>query len=116
MTSRAQFLVQPALHALRPVRRVLSCPVVSCRVVLCLVLRRFDLDQMRMPFESEEARAINREIFETMYFAAMTASCELAEKEGAYETFEGSPVSKGIFQFDMWGEVCGHPSPRRRVW
>lgn len=60
-----------------------------------------------MPFESEEARGINRDIFETMYFAAMTASCELAEKEGAYETFEGSPVSKGIFQFDMWGEVRG---------
>lgn len=60
---------------------------------------------MRMPFESEGARALNRDIFETMYFAAMTASCELAEKEGPYETFEGSPVSKGIFQFDMWGEV-----------
>lgn len=68
-----------------------------------------------MPFESEEARAINREIFETMYFAAMTASCELAEKEGAYETFEGSPVSKGIFQFDMWGEVRRRPSPRRGI-
>lgn len=60
---------------------------------------------MRMPFESEGARALNRDIFETMYFAAMTASCELAEKEGPYETFQGSPVSKGIFQFDMWGEV-----------
>lgn len=60
---------------------------------------------MRMPFESEGARTLNRDIFETMYFAAMTASCELAEKEGPYETFEGSPVSEGIFQFDMWGEV-----------
>lgn len=58
-----------------------------------------------MPFESDEARVLNREIFETMYFAAMTASCELAEKEGPYETFEGSPVSQGIFQFDMWREV-----------
>ncbi|CBJ29920.1 conserved unknown protein [Ectocarpus siliculosus] len=65
--------------------------------------------KMRMPFESEGARALNRDIFETMYFAAMTASCELAEKEGPYETFEGSPVSKGIFQFDMWGET---PSDR----
>ncbi|CAM9783156.1 unnamed protein product [Hapterophycus canaliculatus] len=64
---------------------------------------------MRMPFESEGARALNRDIFETMYFAAMTASCELAEKEGPYETFQGSPVSKGIFQFDMWGET---PSDR----
>ncbi|CAN0334249.1 unnamed protein product [Laminaria digitata] len=59
---------------------------------------------MRMPFESDGARSLNRDIFETMYFAAMTASCELAEKEGAYETFEGSPVSKGVLQFDMWGE------------
>ena len=65
----------------------------------------FIFRQMRMPFESDGARALNRDIFETMYFAAMTASCELAEKEGPYETFKGSPVSEGIFQFDMWGEV-----------
>jgi ribonucleoside-diphosphate reductase alpha subunit len=58
---------------------------------------------MRMPFESDEARKLNREIFETLYYAAMTASKDLAKAEGAYETFEGSPVSKGIFQFDMWG-------------
>jgi ribonucleoside-diphosphate reductase alpha chain len=58
---------------------------------------------MRLPFESEGARALNREIFETLYYAAMTASKDLAKAEGAYETFEGSPVSKGIFQFDMWG-------------
>ncbi len=57
---------------------------------------------MRLPFESEEAKQLNKEIFETIYFAAMTASKDLAIKEGAYETFEGSPVSKGIFQFDMW--------------
>ena len=56
-----------------------------------------------LPFESEEARALNREIFETIYFASMTASKDLAIKEGAYSTFKGSPVSKGIFQFDMWG-------------
>jgi ribonucleoside-diphosphate reductase alpha chain len=56
-----------------------------------------------LPFESEEARALNREIFETIYFASMSASKDLAIKEGAYSTFEGSPVSKGIFQFDMWG-------------
>lgn len=55
------------------------------------------------PFESDEARALNREIFETIYYASMTASKDLAKKEGAYETFEGSPASKGIFQFDMWG-------------
>ena len=58
---------------------------------------------MRLPFDSEEAKKLNKEIFETIYFAAMTASMELAKEHGAYETFEGSPVSKGIFQFDMWG-------------
>jgi ribonucleoside-diphosphate reductase alpha subunit len=55
------------------------------------------------PFESEEARALNREIFETIYYASMTASKDLAKIEGAYESFAGSPVSKGVFQFDMWG-------------
>ncbi|MBL0098172.1 MAG: ribonucleoside-diphosphate reductase subunit alpha [Bacteroidetes bacterium] len=57
---------------------------------------------MRYPFESEEARRLNREIFETIYYAAMTASKDLAKVEGPYSTFEGSPVSQGIFQFDMW--------------
>jgi ribonucleoside-diphosphate reductase alpha chain len=56
-----------------------------------------------MPFESEEARALNREIFETIYYASMTASKDLAKVEGPYQTYAGSPVSKGIFQFDMWG-------------
>lgn len=55
-----------------------------------------------LPFESEGARALNREVFETMYYAAMTASKDLAKELGAYETYAGSPVSKGIFQFDMW--------------
>lgn len=59
---------------------------------------------MGMAFDSPEARQVNRDIFETIYFAAMTESCELAEKHGAYETFQGSPLSKGIFQFDMWNE------------
>jgi ribonucleoside-diphosphate reductase alpha chain len=58
---------------------------------------------LRMPFESEEAQALNADIFETIYFAAMTASKDLAKLHGPYETFKGSPVSKGIFQFDMWG-------------
>lgn len=58
---------------------------------------------MRLPFESEEARRLNSEIFETIYYAAMTASKDLAKIQGPYETYEGSPVSKGIFQFDMWG-------------
>ncbi len=57
---------------------------------------------LRMPFESDEAKGLNEDIFETIYFGAMTASMELAKAEGAYETFKGSPLSKGIFQFDMW--------------
>ena len=58
---------------------------------------------LRMPFDSEEARGLNKDIFETIYFGAMEASMELSKVSGAYETFKGSPVSKGIFQFDMWG-------------
>ena len=57
---------------------------------------------MRYPFESEEARTLNREIFETIYYAAMTASKDLAKVEETYSTYEGSPISQGIFQFDMW--------------
>ncbi|HMG82052.1 MAG TPA: ribonucleoside-diphosphate reductase subunit alpha, partial [Ferruginibacter sp.] len=57
---------------------------------------------LRMPFESEEAKQLNKEIFETIYFAAMTASKDLAKKDGAYETYAGSPVSKAQFQFDLW--------------
>lgn len=57
---------------------------------------------MRLPFESEEAKALNQEVFETIYFASMTASKDLAKEEGAYESYPGSPVSKGIFQYDMW--------------
>ncbi|MFA6086506.1 ribonucleoside-diphosphate reductase subunit alpha [Mucilaginibacter sp.] len=57
---------------------------------------------LRLPFESEEAKQLNKEIFETIYFAAMTASKDLAIKDGAYETFKGSPLSKGKFQFDLW--------------
>jgi ribonucleoside-diphosphate reductase alpha chain len=64
-----------------------------------------------LPFESDEAQKLNKEIFETIYFASMTASMDLAKISGSYETFEGSPVSKGIFQFDMWemeeGELSG---------
>jgi ribonucleoside-diphosphate reductase alpha chain len=58
---------------------------------------------LRMPFESDSAKQLNKDIFETIYFASLTASKDLAKKDGAYETFKGSPVSKGIFQFDMWG-------------
>jgi ribonucleoside-diphosphate reductase alpha subunit len=63
----------------------------------------------RIAFDSDEAREINARIFETMYHAALEASCELAETDGSYETFEGSPASQGILQFDMWdGETKLH--------
>jgi ribonucleoside-diphosphate reductase alpha subunit len=68
---------------------------------------------LRMPFDSEEAKRLNEDIFETIYYGAMEASMELAKKDGAYETFKGSPVSKGIFQFDMWGVT---PKSKRWDW
>ena len=58
---------------------------------------------LRLPFESDEAKQLNKEIFETIYFAAMTASKDLAKIEGPYSSFAGSPTSKGQFQFDLWG-------------
>jgi ribonucleotide reductase alpha subunit len=58
--------------------------------------------KLSLPFDSDNAKEINKKVFETMYFASMTASKDLAIKEGTYETFKGSPLSKGIFQFDMW--------------
>ncbi len=57
---------------------------------------------LRLPFESEEAKQLNKDIFETIYFGAMTASMELAKRDGAYETYAGSPISAGKFQFDLW--------------
>ena len=56
-----------------------------------------------MPFDSDEAKQLNKDIFEALYFAALTQSCELARADGAYETYAGCPVSKGQLQFDMWG-------------
>ena len=58
---------------------------------------------MRMPWESEKAAELNQRIFEHIYFAAVESSCEVAEKEGPYSTYNGSPMSKGEFQYDMWG-------------
>ncbi|MBT6174478.1 MAG: ribonucleoside-diphosphate reductase subunit alpha, partial [Flavobacteriales bacterium] len=57
---------------------------------------------MRYAFDSDEARKLNKEIFETLYYASCTASKDIAKVDGAYETFEGSPASKGILQYDMW--------------
>ncbi|WP_031426988.1 ribonucleoside-diphosphate reductase subunit alpha [Flavimarina sp. Hel_I_48] len=59
--------------------------------------------KLRMPFTSDEAKKLNEEIFETLYFAAVTASMEMAKIEGPYSTFEGSPISKGEFQYNLWG-------------
>jgi len=58
---------------------------------------------MKYPFESEPAKQMNKMIFETIYFGAVTASCELAKRDGHYESFPGSPASKGELQFDLWG-------------
>jgi ribonucleoside-diphosphate reductase alpha chain len=58
---------------------------------------------LRHPFDSEEAKILNKNIFETIYFAALTASKDAAIKDGPYESFKGSPISQGIFQQDMWG-------------
>ena len=59
--------------------------------------------KLRMPFTSDEAKTLNQEIFETIYYAAMTASMEEAKKDGTYKSYKGSPVSKGEFQHNMWG-------------
>ncbi len=58
--------------------------------------------KLRVPFESSEARQLNKEIFETIYYAAVSASADLAKEHGAYESYEGSPISQGILQPDMW--------------
>lgn len=68
---------------------------------------------LKLPFDSLEARSLNKDIFETIYFAAMSASKDLAKQQRPYETFEGSPISQGIFQFDMWGVS---PSSGRWDW
>lgn len=60
---------------------------------------------MRFPYESEEAQKLNQQIFETIYYGALEASCEIAEKDGTYETYAGCPVSKGILQYDMWNKA-----------
>ncbi|WP_367755559.1 ribonucleoside-diphosphate reductase subunit alpha [Flavobacterium sp. WC2421] len=58
---------------------------------------------LRLPFTSDEAKKLNQEIFETLYFAAVTASMEMAKEEGPYSTFKGSPISQGEFQHNLWG-------------
>jgi ribonucleoside-diphosphate reductase alpha chain len=58
---------------------------------------------MGLPFESDEAKKLNKDIFETIYFAALTASKDLAKQYGSYASFEGSPASEGLLQYDLWG-------------
>ena len=58
---------------------------------------------LRLPFTSDEAKTLNQEIFETLYFAAVTTSMEMAKEEGPYSTFKGSPISEGEFQYNLWG-------------
>jgi ribonucleoside-diphosphate reductase alpha chain len=73
---------------------------------------------MNIPFHSEEAKVLNREIFETIYYSALQASMTLAARHGAYETFQGSPASQGILQFDMWGidpTADTYPAPKYRT-
>ncbi|MGB3607855.1 MAG: ribonucleoside-diphosphate reductase subunit alpha [Psychroserpens sp.] len=59
--------------------------------------------KLRLPFTSDEAKKLNRDIFETLYFAAVTASMEEAKADGPYQTYKGSPISKGEFQYNLWG-------------
>mmetsp|Transcript_12908 Transcript_12908/g.29439 ORF Transcript_12908/g.29439 Transcript_12908/m.29439 type:complete len:809 (-) Transcript_12908:109-2535(-) len=66
---------------------------------------------MKLPFESAEAKKLNEDIFETIYYAACEASCELAEAHGPYQTYPGSPASKGLLQFDLWSRA-----PRSGRW
>ena len=58
--------------------------------------------KMKFPFDSDEAKQLNKDIFETIYYGSLEASCELAQKHGTYETYRGSPISYGVFQFDLW--------------
>jgi ribonucleoside-diphosphate reductase alpha chain len=68
--------------------------------------------KLRMPFTSDEAKELNKDIFETIYFAAVKASVEEAKADGAYETYKGSPMSEGQFQFDLWGVDANQLSGR----
>ncbi|KAI8842176.1 ribonucleotide reductase [Chytriomyces cf. hyalinus JEL632] len=71
---------------------------------------------MKVPFESAEARVINRNIFETIYFGALEASCEFAQEFGAYDSYAGSGFSKGQFQFDLWDNVHATATVHSGMW
>lgn len=69
-----------------------------------------------LPFDSDDAKQLNKEIFETIYFAAVTSSKDLAIQQGHYETFPGSPMSQGVFQFDMWEEREVEKNKQTKEW
>ena len=72
--------------------------------------------RLRVAYDGLEAKALNRAIFETIYFSALEMSCELAKRDGAYESFKGSPASKGVLQYDMWGETENVETASRWDW
>ena len=71
--------------------------------------------KMGYPYDSKEAKQLNKEIFETIYYAALDASCELARTSGPYKTYEGSPFSKGILQFDLWEQEIAQHLEKREI-
>lgn len=70
---------------------------------------------LRYPFDSKEARSLNRDIFETIYYGAIESSCEIAKEHGPYESYAGSPISEGVLQFDMWGVTPSERWPWKRL-
>jgi len=68
---------------------------------------------LRMPFDSDSAQKLNKEIFEAIYYGALTASCDIAKKDGVYKTYQGSPISEGKLQFDLWREF-GHDDEEKK--
>ena len=68
--------------------------------------------KLRMPFTSDEAKALNQDIFETIYYASLTASKDLSKNLGPYETYKGSPISNGLLQFELWGKKTDDMSGR----
>ncbi len=73
-------------------------------------------NQLLIPYDSEEAKQMNRDIFETMYFFALKRSCSLSKIKGPYETFEGSPLSQGLFHFDLYDEKNKYPYKMKYHW
>ena len=75
----------------------------------CVVSYLFGLKTIKGKTSCECGKSLNKQIFETIYYAAMRASCDLAKEQGHYASYKGSPISRGKFQFDLWGTI---PSDR----